>query len=102
MARNDENVLISTRGVMVKYDAKISDRITFWLPNKQMATLGLVTTEQQIEINKSIRDYTNGKDFIEWSKIGIKNALDIIRAMRKFLQINKGALFYDVITKMAF
>ena len=88
MESNHESILISNRCLTVKYDLKISDRITVILPNAQMAALGLVTKKQQIEINKSIRCYTDGKDSIEWSMVGIKNGLDTIRALRKFKKMN--------------
>ena len=99
MEGNNENVLRSTTGVKVNYDTKKSDRMTFILPNEQMATLGLVPMQQQIEINKSIRSYTNGKNCIEWSMVGIRNALDIIRAVKKFKE-KKNTYFYKMdITK---
>ena len=95
MEGNSKNILISMRSVKVTYDTKTSDRITFFIPCKQMATLGLVSTEQQTEINESIRTYTDGKDSIEWSMLGINNVLDICRALRKFKE-NNNTYFHKI------
>ena len=82
-----EKVLMETASVMITYDSTKSNKIEFLLPNDKMAQLKLVTQQQQIEINKSIKGYTGDKNYIDWPMVGIGNALDIMDALDEYQQL---------------
>ena len=84
-----DSLLRDTTCVKVIFDAKQSDFVKIMLPNNQMADSDLTTREQQIEIDKCIESFTGGKNSIEWSMIGIENAMDVIRALEMYKESNK-------------
>ena len=87
---------------MVTYDKTTLNKIEFMLPNDKMASLKLVTTQQQVEINNSVKRYTNGKNYIDWSMVGVINALNIIRAIKRQQKLLKDSYFNKMKADMHF
>ena len=102
MADKITNALTKTANVMVMYDKTTLNKIEFILPNDKMASMGLVTTQQQIEINNSINCYTSGKNYITWSMVGVVNILDLIRAIRRQKKKLKDSYFNKMKSNMHF
>ena len=88
-----EELLIDTASVKVMYDDKKLNKIEIMLPNVKMVDLGLVTKQQQIEINKLIECYTNGEKYIDWSMVGIDDIVDADKAYVKYLERVKDSFF---------
>ena len=82
---------------MVTYDKTTLNKIEFMLPNDKMASLKLVTLQQQNEINNSIKCYTGGKNCISWSMVGVVNAFDIINAIERQQKLLKDSYFNKMI-----
>ena len=92
------DLFTKTRRIIVNYDPNGSDQIRFLLPNKYMDKLTITTKQQQMEINKAIKIYTNGKESIEWSMVGIKTAQDIICGYENYCDNNE-TLFDELKTE---
>ena len=58
------------------------------LPHNYMFKQKIVTKEQQIEINRKIKLYTNGENTIEWPMVGVINELDIIDRYNDYCNIH--------------
>ena len=70
----------------------MNDRIIFMLPNLNMCNYGLISSQQQDEINIALNKVANGID-MTWKSNGVKNALDIIRKLRNYTPINDRSIF---------
>ena len=93
---------MKTASVMVTYDNTTLNKIEFMLPNDKMASLKLVTEQQQIEINKNIKRYTSGKNCIDWSMVGVIDAFDIIKAIERQQKLLKDSYFNKMIPDLHF
>ena len=82
-------LLTNTTCIKVVHDTKQYDYIKVVLPNNQMANSGLTSRQQQDEIDKCIQRFTKGKNSIEWSMIGIENAMDVIHALERYKELNE-------------
>ena len=84
MAEDAEYMFGKTAGVVLNLDDNESDKIRFMLPNGHLYKYKLVNIMQQIQINEKIRSYTNGKKWIEWSMLGIKNVKDVVQRFEEY------------------